>query len=81
MSVNESERVKNEDDQRPEDSPQKRTLEFVLYGIGILLYIAAASDFIAGNFFGCDVTGVSWSPIALAVVASCCFARAGKLRK
>jgi hypothetical protein len=33
--------------------------------IGYVCYALAAIDFIAGNFFQIDLTGVWWSPIAL----------------
>ena len=36
--------------------------------IGYVLYGLAAIDFISGNFFGIDFTGIWWSPIVLAVI-------------
>lgn len=39
--------------------------------VGYLLYAVAVIDF-AGMFFGYDITGVSWSPIAFGAVGGLC---------
>lgn len=36
--------------------------------VAIVLYAAAAIDFVSGRIFGIDLTGVFWSPIALGAV-------------
>lgn len=64
------------DGSRPEG---KAKIALVLHITAFALYAAAVADFVCGNFFGIDFTGVSWSPIALGVVGGALSGLAGKM--
>ena len=60
-------------------SESKAKMALVLHIAAFALYAAAAVDFVCGNFFGIDFTGVSWSPIALGVVGGALSGFASKM--
>jgi hypothetical protein len=43
---------------------------FVFYVFGYLCYVFAIIDFVTGNFFGYDITGVFWSPILACAIGT-----------
>ncbi|MCR5413401.1 MAG: hypothetical protein K6F50_01575 [Kiritimatiellae bacterium] len=52
------------------ESGSGEAISGVLNLLAFVCYGAALVDFVAGNFFRVDFTGVSWSPIALGLVGA-----------
>ncbi|MBR5350599.1 MAG: zinc-ribbon domain-containing protein [Prevotella sp.] len=50
-----------QDNNEIKETDKKSTELFII--IGRIFYIVAIADFILGNFFNVDITGVWWSPL------------------
>ena len=59
----------NEMDERsPEKDENLSSRQRICRIAGWTFYLIAALDFVSGNFFGVDFTGVGWSPILFGAI-------------
>lgn len=62
-----------------ERTPEHPKVAIVLLVLSFVFYIAAVVDYVSGNFFDCDLTGVYWSPLVLGGIGGACSFLAKKL--